>query len=432
MRWRSLEKFLLNDEVGKLKERQFRASNLGPYAYTRLTEHHPAKAQLKSDYVYFSARHAQFRHHVLPLVRAWREQGLEVAFIKGFYLAEFEYAKPAERFYGDVDLLINPDDSIAMKEIAVRLGWISLYDSPDFDSTQSHEGVLKSPDGLVSLELHGVVLQSTGTLSRKLAQAFWDRSTRVLWNGVQIRQLHAVDTVLCMYLNRAWGDYYARKIHDILDVKVIINKYGLTREELLQRASELGVNLALRIAMRTCDPWHQILRLGPRSRAEVWWDAICAFPDWRAFAWDLFWLRVKKSPVLIADVIEGWNLIRLAKRHLSQEADINKVGAALMPKVTPSGKDLLVRMLRLERGVRWSLRLTNQHVNACVPRSLALFHALRKEGLEVSFVSGIRRNGTKLEGHAWLELDGKPIAGYGDENAPNMFKENFRFPKQDQ
>ncbi len=427
--FQKLEQFLLFGNTGILEAKHFRAANLGAYAYTHLPDNHIAKAELRIDHLGFSSRHTRFRQQLLPLVSAWQEKGIEIAFLKGFRFAEFEYTHPSERFYGDVDVLIEPENASAMKAIAQELGWVVLYDSPDFDSTTSHAAVLKSPDGLVSLELHGVVLQSTNVFSQNLAKAFWDSSSTITWEGLQIRQLTPVDAVLCMYLNRAWGDYYGRKFHDILDVRVMIQKYGLTREELLTRARELRLELALRVAMRTCDPWNNILRLGRRSKLEVWWDALCAFPNWRAFAWDLFWLRLKKAPVLLTDVLEGWQLVRLAKKHLAKETDLNLILEQFTPSPSPSLQPIEIRSLRLERGVRWALRLTNQHINACVPRSLALFHALRREGLEVSFVSGVRRNGAKLEGHAWLELNGKPLAGLGDENAPNQFKENFRFPK---
>jgi hypothetical protein len=349
--------------------------------------------------------------------------------LKGFRFAEFEYRYTSERFYGDVDILYQAQDATQIKTAALALGWAILYDSLEFDLQQPHAMILQSPDRKLCVEMHKYVLQSASPLSQKLSKAFWDSSESLTWYHYPIRQLQPVDAVLCMYLNRAWGDYFGRKVHDILDVQVMIQKYGLTRQQLVARANELGAGLALRVAMRTCDPWRDVLRLGNRSRLEVWWDIVSAFPNWRSYDWDMFWKRVGKVSVLWEEIFEGWKLIRLAKQNLKQQTDLEKILLEMTPEVEKSGQDIQIRTLRLERGVRWALRLTNQHVNACVPRSLALFHALRKEGLEVSFVSGVRRNGGKLEGHAWLELNGKPIPGLGDENSPNVFKENFRYPK---
>ena len=420
-----LEQYLLLGQVNRLEGQHFRRANLGAYAHLN----NPKHEQLRPDYLAASVRHVQFRNHMLPLVTAWQTAGIEIAFLKGFRFAEFEYTRPAERFYGDVDVLILPESIDTAKQIAESLGWTILYDEHDLLWTNSHAAVLKSGDGLVSLELHCVVLQSHTTFSTSLAKAFWDSSSQIDWQDTQVRQLQPVDAVLCMYLNRAWGDYYGRKVHDILDVRVMTKKYSLTREALLARARQLGVELALRVAMRTCDPWRNILQLGRRSKLEVWWDAICAFPNWRSFGFDLFLLRLGRAPILLTDVFEGWQLIRRAKTALTRETDLHLVVQSMIPTQISPSANTRVKTLRLERGVRWALRLTNQHVDACVPRSLALFYALRQEGLEVSFVSGVRRNGAKLEGHAWLELDGKPLAGLGDENAPTIFKENFRYPK---
>ena len=405
-----------------------RDSRLYSLFYLYLPKEHSVNPMFRSSFLVASVRHIQIRDNLVPLVRAWLEAGIEIAFLKGFRFAEFEYEHPAERFYGDVDILILPNSVEMAKKIAVSLNWSVFFDFNDSLWTGSHAAVLVSADNLVSLELHCVILQSNNGFSKSLAKAFWNASTLIDWQATRVRELLPVDAVLCMYLNRAWGDYYGRKLHDILDVRTISKKYSLTREQLEARAKQLGVGLALKVAMRTCDPWRNILKLGRRSKLEVWWDSLNAFPNWRAFAFDLFFLRLSKAPILATDVIEGWGLVRFAKMTLVRELDLNLVLQNMLPeKSVPSGNSR-VKTLRLERGVRWALRLMNQHIDACVPRSLALFHALRKEGLEVSFVSGVRRNNNKLEGHAWLELDGKPIVGLGDEAAPQMFKENFRYP----
>ena len=423
-----IEQYLLFGQGDGIGSQHFQAARLGAYAYLHLAERHPAKQELRTDYLVASVRHSQIRDNLIPLITAWSKAGVQIAFLKGFRLAEFEYTRPAERFYGDVDVLILPTSIDTAKRIAESFGWLVLFDENDALWTDSHAAVLRSADNLVSLELHCVVVQSHRVFSKRLSQAFWYSSSLQEWQGTQVRALQPIDVMLCMYLNRAWGDYYGRKFHDILDLQTLIQKYELTCDDLEARAAEFNLLSALKVAMRTCDPWLKKLQLGKRSKLEVWWDALCAFPNWRSFAFDLLLLRLSKIPILIADVFEGWRLVHFAKRVLARESDLNVIVQSMIPtQLAPTG-NARVKTLRLERGVRWALRLKNQHIDACVPRSLALFHALRKEGLEVSFVSGVRRNNNKLEGHAWLELHGKPIVGLGDENAPQMFKENFRYP----
>jgi transglutaminase superfamily protein len=45
----------------------------------------------------------------------------------------------------------------------------------------------------------------------------------------------------------------------------------------------------------------------------------------------------------------------------------------------------------------------------CLPRSLVIFHLARWWGLPVRFHCGIRRDGERLQGHAWLSLQGEPF-----------------------
>ena len=85
------------------------------------------------------------------------------------------------------------------------------------------------------------------------------------------------------------------------------------------------------------------------------------------------------------------------------------------------------------RPANWAFRLLGPHKDPCVPRSMSIYHALKAEGHNIEFVSGVRRNNGKLEGHAWVELDGFPLEAFGDIQASQVFKENFRYPqRQDQ
>jgi len=54
---------------------------------------------------------------------------------------------------------------------------------------------------------------------------------------------------------------------------------------------------------------------------------------------------------------------------------------------------------------RWKLPLDDR----CLPRTLSLYHCLRAEGIPVEIVFGVRPGPKLEEGHAWLELDGRPL-----------------------
>lgn len=47
----------------------------------------------------------------------------------------------------------------------------------------------------------------------------------------------------------------------------------------------------------------------------------------------------------------------------------------------------------------------------CLRRSVILFHVLRRDGIPVRFVMGVVvRENDSLFGHAWVEMDGEPLA----------------------
>jgi hypothetical protein len=50
----------------------------------------------------------------------------------------------------------------------------------------------------------------------------------------------------------------------------------------------------------------------------------------------------------------------------------------------------------------------------CMERSLLLFHLLRRSGHDVALCFGVHRRGDDLRGHAWVTLDGLPVAEAAD------------------
>lgn len=62
----------------------------------------------------------------------------------------------------------------------------------------------------------------------------------------------------------------------------------------------------------------------------------------------------------------------------------------------------------------------------CLCRSLVLYYFAIRSGLPVRLICGVRRGFRKLEGHAWLVLDEKPL--YEKGHPENDFVVTFSFP----
>lgn len=82
---------------------------------------------------------------------------------------------------------------------------------------------------------------------------------------------------------------------------------------------------------------------------------------------------------------------------------------------------------RVAVAVRWWFRFDDR---SCVGRSLTTYAILRRQGLVPRFVSGvalISSSTTRLDGHAWVELDGSPLDP-SDRAAPTRYREILRHP----
>ena len=115
-------------------------------------------------------------------------------------------------------------------------------------------------------------------------------------------------------------------------------------------------------------------------------------------------------------------------RQLRQEPGIFEVLAALerWANAHPQPVQSPERIIRGTRDALWLLGLRHR---ACVPRSMAAFARLRAQGTPAVIVTGVIRVNGKLTGHAWVELAGRPVPGTGDDDSPQHFQEQFRFPR---
>jgi hypothetical protein len=69
----------------------------------------------------------------------------------------------------------------------------------------------------------------------------------------------------------------------------------------------------------------------------------------------------------------------------------------------------LITARMVHRAARYHIRQFN-----CLPRSLALWWLLRRQGIIADLRIGTCRQGDRLEAHAWVEFEGSPLNDYAD------------------
>lgn len=406
-----------------LEPQQVRALHLGAYAYHT----HPAAPQFRADYLQGVARHALTRRSLLELVRAWNTAGLEPLLLKGFALAEFEYEHPAHRFYGDVDVYLSPQHEALASGTALALGWRQFcFPETGLDDFKNEMAMFYAPDRRAMLELHGSLVKAR-RWSPKLEQftaLLLKASTLRDWEGTRVRTLAPADALIFCLLDRT-GDRWGRKVFDFLDARVLIERHGLTRRQLDARARQLGCAGVLRVVWRSFDPWEGMLKLTPPTRLERWSWSFAARGDFGFSELERVLQagprRLRWALVLMPEVLRAWITLR-------RTSDLRALLERIEPPLRANPDRSSRRIQQIVQGCKWALVLLGWTRNACVPRSLAIYAALRREGHRPQFVSGVRRDGARIVGHAWVELKGSPLLGSGDELAPKQFAENFRHP----
>lgn len=415
--------------------KQVRTAMLGAFAYTALPADHPARPRFRADYLNGLARHLSIKAEVAPLLAAWHAAGIEALLWKGFYLAEFVYPIPGTRFHGDVDVLLHPRDLRRAARIAAELGWTGGRDPPGRPNAFRHYAYgLIRPGGATLLDIHRYVLHRPAPWTirpKHVTEALWNGSIETDWEGATVWLPHPVDAALiCLILHRAWGsDRWSFKPHDFLDFRYLIEREGVDRTALESRAHELRCGRTLALTLDRCDPWAGRFEPGSPSPARAWRFDILTLSEHAPHGCQQWFGRALRAPSLIRDTLRALPLVVRVRRAARHQPDLHRLMATLTPAIPPR-RSAARRRRRLVEGIRWATWIVRDpRIGRCVIRSLAIYRALRQQGWQVEFVSGIRRDANGLIGHAWVELDGQVLPELRQWRNRMLYRVNFRYPR---
>ena len=119
--------------------------------------------------------------------------------------------------------------------------------------------------------------------------------------------------------------------------------------------------------------------------------------------------------------------LRLALPSRVARKPLDALLAELTPSFAPSGiavqaaSSLRRDVLRVESALRHVPWLAN----TCLYRALARYAMLRGAGMDATFVMGLGPQGVHDDGHAWVEVAGKPFEEADDVS---RFPVTFRYP----
>jgi Transglutaminase-like superfamily len=156
--------------------------------------------------------------------------------------------------------------------------------------------------------------------------------------------------------------------------------------------------------------------------------------DWR-YSKPMFFKRFERqalqvwvnSPQRVFDAARVLFVARQVMQYLKSERSIfemiHMLERSALRTTRPTWK--AHRVVRAAQDALW---LLGKRGYACLPRSMTVFAVLTSMGYLPVIVTGVARVEGVLKGHAWVELDGQPIPGSGDDLSRQQFSENLRYP----
>lgn len=113
-----------------------------------------------------------------------------------------------------------------------------------------------------------------------------------------------------------------------------------------------------------------------------------------------------------ADLLLGARILGLALfvRVMKYVLPLPRLVRAMTPAVRPGARDR-ERERRIATFSRWAARLVRpRDAGSCLERSVVIYRELTRAHATPRLCIGFRRDGTDVAGHAWVIVDGMPVA----------------------
>ena len=386
-----------------------RAANLEAWAYIALPRDDPRRNACRRAFLDARGRHALLKGEVHDMVRAWNAAGIVPLLYKGFALAEFVYPQPGMRFHGDVDILVRPQDFERALAVGHSGGWHTpRFDHPAILGVDPYELSLKRKGANASFDLHQRLMRSLGpgtSRERELTQLAWEDSVEVVWEGAKVRLLSRADSFLYgLVLARCWsGDNWTPKPHDILDGINLISK-GLTKTQIMQRSSQIGIKCTAEVFMRHCDPFNRVFSLKKNSRFKIIvYELKSSFDHFPSLLGNIF-VKIRNLLLFTPD-LPGFLISLVSVRYsLFRLGSLDRA----VPRLAARPK-FQIFSVRSSTSIWWwarRFRLTNSLLWPMVT-----YIYLKRIGVKAVLKSGIV--GEQRIG--WVEVEGVPLAEFQEE-----------------
>lgn len=220
-----------------------------------------------------AALSVRLEQSLLQVATVLEDAGVTFAVLKGLATAHIDYEDPGQRQFGDVDLLVDPDELRAAREALERKGWRQAYPLPRHHEPFTH-AVTFSGVGIAEIDMHQRIGHRALGLRIPTAELLETRTPftiarHSLWALSDVdRLIHA-----CIHAVASRGQY--RRLSSVADVLVLSRAMADAAPAVLERAEgwrvrplvEEGVRLAHAEAMLDLPrSWSDAMAIPTRTR----------------------------------------------------------------------------------------------------------------------------------------------------------------------
>lgn len=176
----------------------------------------------------------RFEHDLLDVAGQLSHGGVQCAVLKGAATAHLDYADPALRQFGDVDLLVSPEDLPRAIELLSVTGWRQTYPLPRYHERFTH-AITLSNERRVQIDVHqriapravGELIPTRDLLAKAVT---YEVAGQSLWAlSEHDRLIHAA-----LHTQASKGAF--RRLSSAADVLLLAESNSQTAEAVLARA----------------------------------------------------------------------------------------------------------------------------------------------------------------------------------------------------
>jgi len=269
------------------------------------------------------ARAAFMCEQLRGILAALRDAQVPAIPLKGAHLAALVYQSPAERQFGDLDVLVRRDSLSLVRTVLGRIGWQPKLSSAE---ARSHHDSYVLPGAHVELEVHWTLPLRQGFLPDSVVDSMWSRAraAEVAWTQTPV--LAPEDLLLSLILHIYCSHGFAVSLRRIYDLVALSSKYGgdLDWAYASEQARALGLTRAVAVLRSLLSEWFELELPVDTSREELsacFGEAVelakrsilCSHGAKRA---DRTAAQVVRSPSRRAYVADVWRKLFLPRRQM--------------------------------------------------------------------------------------------------------------------